>query len=181
MPTHQHKSQPKKKKLCFDGAIKYKNPSEINLFYRWLIVHHLCLHIQQRQHCSFKPRKPKQIHLIPVYSVSSTLGTSGDEEHCCSCRRYTYSTRVTDFSKKIIPSIYWTANKNTNTTVMFYFVVELRKQPKILLFSSQNHLELICEQKNNISEIIKRRKLNWFSISDEQNDDSLYGPFILIT
>lgn len=51
---------------------------------------------------------------------------------------------------------------------MFYFVVELRKQPKILLFSSQNHLELICEQKNNISEIIKRRKLNWFSISDEQ-------------
>lgn len=40
---------------------------------------------------------------------------------------------------------------------MFYFVVELRKQPKILLFSSQNHLELICEQKNNISEIIKRR------------------------
>lgn len=64
---------------------------------------------------------------------------------------------------------------------MFYFVVELRKQPKILLFSSQNNLELICKQKNNISEIIKRRKLNWFSISDEQNDDSLYGPFILIT
>lgn len=51
---------------------------------------------------------------------------------------------------------------------MFYFVVELRKQPKILLFSSQNNLELICEQKNNISEIIKRRKLNLFSISDEQ-------------